>query len=268
MLPTDRMTADDAVGTFHLLDRCRGLGADHQRWRAALADGLRPLVAARVVIAAEIDDFGPTGENRALAVTRLGWAAPRAEQRWLDYAAKAVHGKPEFQRLTAATGPVETLSRDEIWGRAAWYRSHAFREVHEPCGLDDYVFSIAPLPHAPGSRPRASSLWVHRAPDDPAFDDRDRAIIDLLHRELVSHLGRSLASASEPAPSAFSRRQREVLALLLDGLAEKDIASALKRSRATVHEHVLAVYRHYGVTSRAELLARFVGRAKPPADEA
>ena len=40
------------------------------------------------------------------------------------------------------------------------------------------------------------------------------------------------------------------------GFAEKAVAAQLGLSRHTVHNHVRAIYRAYGVRSRAELLAR------------
>jgi PAS domain S-box-containing protein len=53
-------------------------------------------------------------------------------------------------------------------------------------------------------------------------------------------------------------RQREVLDLLMTGLGEKDVAEKLFLSRHTVHNHVKAIYRALGVSSRAELFARFI----------
>ena len=58
----------------------------------------------------------------------------------------------------------------------------------------------------------------------------------------------------------LSRRRRDVLRLLLEGLSEKEIASALERSHPTIHENVDRLYRHFGVNSRAQLAAYFLRR--------
>ena len=59
---------------------------------------------------------------------------------------------------------------------------------------------------------------------------------------------------------ALSPRQRDVLELLLNGDSEKQIAVKLKLSQNTVHHHVKAIHRHFRVSSRSELLARWVGK--------
>jgi DNA-binding CsgD family transcriptional regulator len=56
----------------------------------------------------------------------------------------------------------------------------------------------------------------------------------------------------------LTRRRRETLELLLSGLSEKEVGIRLGITQNTVHSHVFQVYRHYGVSSRGELLARFL----------
>ena len=54
-------------------------------------------------------------------------------------------------------------------------------------------------------------------------------------------------------------RQRQVLELLLEGLADKEIAERLGISRHTVNQYTKQIYRRFGVTSRAVLMARLPG---------
>jgi DNA-binding CsgD family transcriptional regulator len=81
-----------------------------------------------------------------------------------------------------------------------------------------------------------------------------------LHLELGSLLGTALASPGEPAPAGLSPRGRQTLESLLRGDSEKETALRLGLSVHTIHEYVTALYRHFGVSSRAELLARFLRR--------
>ena len=71
-----------------------------------------------------------------------------------------------------------------------------------------------------------------------------------------------VASDAEPPEAdddaALSRAQSRVLKFALTGLTEKQIALRLHRSPHTVHSHLRAIYRHFCVSSRAELLARAI----------
>jgi DNA-binding CsgD family transcriptional regulator len=51
-----------------------------------------------------------------------------------------------------------------------------------------------------------------------------------------------------------------VLKCLLEGDSDKQIAARLELSSHTVNEYVKRVYAHFGVTTRTELLARWVRR--------
>jgi DNA-binding CsgD family transcriptional regulator len=47
---------------------------------------------------------------------------------------------------------------------------------------------------------------------------------------------------------------------LLEGDSEKQHASRLGLSEATTHQYVTALYRHFGVQSRAQLMAHAIKR--------
>lgn len=70
----------------------------------------------------------------------------------------------------------------------------------------------------------------------------------------------NLAVANTPPPQTenLSRRLLQTLAALLQGCSEKQVAFQLGLSRHTVHIYVKSLYRHFNVSSRGELLARFV----------
>ncbi len=257
-----RMNADDAIRGFRLVNRCRDLGADSDAWRSRLFDGIRELVNAQVVIGGEMRGFDePSSRFESLALHRVGWPSEQAERSWAEYAESTpMERTPEYPVLRNFDGPLVTLRRDKIWAKEDWYRSKTFNDVHRACGIDDYIISIRRLPRLG----HFTSLFIHRAIDDPAFTNRDVDLVNLVHHEIGEMIGGELAAAAEPKPGRLTPRQREVLDYLLDGDSEKRIAYALDLSRATVHEYVTAVYRHFEVSSRAELLALFVGRARPP----
>ena len=53
----------------------------------------------------------------------------------------------------------------------------------------------------------------------------------------------------------LTRSQRRIYELLMEGLSEKEVATVVASSVHTVHNHTQAVYRVFGVNSRAELMA-------------
>ena len=72
-----------------------------------------------------------------------------------------------------------------------------------------------------------------------------------------------------PAPvpkQDLSPRMSETLRRLLAGDSEKQIAGHLGVSPHTVHVYVKAIYRRYEVSSRGELLSRFVQSGAAPAN--
>lgn len=58
--------------------------------------------------------------------------------------------------------------------------------------------------------------------------------------------------------SSLAPRIRQVLACLLEGDSEQQVAARLGLTRGTTHQYVKALYRSFGVGTRGELMARFV----------
>ena len=58
----------------------------------------------------------------------------------------------------------------------------------------------------------------------------------------------------------LSRREQEILALLADGLVNKQIAARLGISTNTVKTHIELLFEKLGVTTRAEAVASGVKR--------
>ena len=90
---------------------------------------------------------------------------------------------------------------------------------------------------------------------DPVM--RRRQLVADLCRLVGECVGAGRARRSTvPSNGALPRRQDQTLQHLLQGDSEKQVAQKLSLSKHTVHVYVKALYRHYGVSSRAELLAR------------
>lgn len=256
------LSARDVHECHQIAGRCRDLGADLDAWRNQLLNELRTIVDAQVIISSEIEHFGASHEQetRYLGTHRDGWISNDAEKRWREYAQSIpVERTPEYPYLSKFSGETLVLSRDQIWGRETWYRSHTFNEIHRECGIDDYIISVCPttIPD------RCTTLWLHKGVGSRDFSPREHAIVSLLHMIINREIGSYLAAADEPQLSTLTKRRLEVLERLLMGDSEKQIAYHFDVGRATIHDHVLAIYRHFKVSSRGELLSMFIGRARP-----
>lgn len=79
-------------------------------------------------------------------------------------------------------------------------------------------------------------------------------------REQSEHFRESTNGARPPArrepEPCLTPRQREILALLVDGERAKHIAARLTISETTVRNHIRAILRALGVNSQLEAVAR------------
>lgn len=87
-------------------------------------------------------------------------------------------------------------------------------------------------------------------------------------RRLVAEFCRFLAGPgaarlekTDPSPAqGLPRRLAQTFERLLAGDSEKQVAARLGLSPHTIHVYVKALYKHFNVTTRAELLARYIRR--------
>ncbi|MFO0947200.1 MAG: LuxR C-terminal-related transcriptional regulator [Planctomycetota bacterium] len=166
---------------------------------------------------------------------------------------------PIAKRVVAGLGGarkrgVRSICRGDVLGPRAWYFHPYVQEVLKQVDIDPFIAVFEPL----GERGYAF-LSLRRGWQERPFPLRARHILALFG----STTGRLLWSP-EPSvdprstPSGLSARRCEVLQHLLNGASEKEIATQLCRSPHTVHRHVTDLYRYFGVSTRAELLAKFI----------
>lgn len=133
------------------------------------------------------------------------------------------------------------------------------------------------IPYRPPTLTPGIVRDVRRLPHDPQFEmmlrglcadgniSTLRCVLRLL-RVLLREVDSATQRVGARGPSrllsglvaSLSPRQRDVLHGLRRGLTEKQLGQALRLSAHTVHAHVKSIYRHFSVSSRAELLALWV----------
>jgi DNA-binding CsgD family transcriptional regulator len=138
----------------------------------------------------------------------------------------------------------------------AWLESDFYREEYLASDIFDLVSVVSPV-----SAFSESYFMFSRSPGQPPFTEieRDRIAYALrglgwFHRSMALYFG--VLAARAP----LTGTERRVLQLVLEGAADKEVASSLGLGTHTVREHVANLYAKFGVSSRAQLLALWLGQ--------
>jgi|APLak6261667961_1056064.scaffolds.fasta_scaffold00560_1 DNA-binding CsgD family transcriptional regulator len=136
-----------------------------------------------------------------------------------------------------------------------WFEGAYYRRYYRDVGTADAVWVASPV-----NRDAESWFGIFRSEDQPPFSESERDEIANILRSIKWFqkqlmLSHGLMLAKVP----LTPTERKVLHLLLAGLPEKLIAGQLERSYHTVHEHVSSIYRKFGVSHRAALMALWLG---------
>lgn len=190
--------------------------------------------------------------------------AARAELSWIA-------DQPDLALEEARAGYAAGLGRTDRWlfGSVAIWLSRLGQPIGEASGLPEpYALEIA------GDWQQAAAAWERLGrPYDAALarlgspgeavlrralaalDDLDAKATAAAARRRMKSLGitaipRGPRPATRAAPAGLTAREREVLALLSEGLPDREISRRLFISERTVHHHVSAVLAKIGVSSR------------------
>ncbi len=249
----------DVRAVFGLIGECRELGDDPVRWRRHLLVGLGRMTGGGFCVAAEIGD-GTQPSRYDIGTVDLGADNGFNRTYWLASLAEFVTDaffnplmNAYFDR--ASLGVV--LPRVELVPDREWYSSFYYQGVHRTLGADAPLICIRPIPN---SRDDYCGLYLLRALKERDYNGRQRAIAAEAMALVTPLIGGPLARFHEPAAADLTPRLRQVLRRLLEGDSDKQIAARLRISPYTVNQYTKAVYRHFGVSARSELLARWVRR--------
>jgi PAS domain S-box-containing protein len=171
----------------------------------------------------------------------------RAAESLLGFAAREVVGRPccdvfggyntEGNRLCSPTCQVMTQTR--MKEPVQHFDMRTRTKGGRPIWLNTSVLTAAGA--------RGEALTIHLFRDVTAAKE----LLTLVHERLAQAPG---AGAPEPG-AELSRREREVLRLMTQGLNTAAIAERLHLSRATVRNHAQGIFSKLGVHSRLEAVA-------------
>lgn len=267
MARSQRLRLGEIRRIHDLAARVRAAGSHPRAWRTAALDGLIELLRAQVGLTVDVAGAEPGGDVRPIDPIDLGWTDESARRRYYQYYSS---GEATSDPGTIALLERHRQARFATWSRGqhvddrTWYASPTVSEARRTGDVDDFVCSTIALGGGV-----LHGFILYRPWNDRRFGPRDVRALRLFHAQLLRDCAAPLPyeanhlfpGAGDPA-AELSHRLRQTLDLLLAGDGAKQIAHKLDLSAHTVKDYIKALYRRLNVSSRAELMSRYVARPK------
>jgi DNA-binding CsgD family transcriptional regulator len=248
----------DVRAAFRLIGDCRDLGSEPLLWQQRMLEGLCELFGVVQAAALEARWARPARATPPISACSIS-GDPAADDAFRTYNRDVGWGDDPIHRaIERLPGKLVTRTRRDLVSDTSWYRSATFNEYFRAGRIDHQLLSLFQV----SDDGLSSIIVLNRALGDRDFSLRERRLLNFFHAELGRLIGGPLASSANLGVAGLSPRLRQTLACLLEGDGEKQVAARLRLSRATVHQYVTALYRHFNVKSRAQLLARAIRRTR------
>lgn len=219
--------------------------------RRMLMDGLCRLIDARSwvwYLAEPRPDMAPS----VIGFDHGGWD----DGRFLRYIEAMNH--PDMESITrpASAGEEETVSR---FSRTRGKNASATQPgksgalpLLEGAGVGAMLTSVRQMENG-----TTGGIGICREPDRPHFSEREARIAHIILSEIPWLHTDSFPEQEADGTTTLYPRHRSILELLCQGWSRKEIADHLGISVNTVHGYTRVIFKHFGVHSQAELIARF-----------
>ncbi len=257
------LDVEDARRALRMSNRLHALPADRVARTRSFVEALCELLDADVAICAQLVEFCPE-----VPVPAHVWGIDhgfKEEERGAFFASlrdvkATMH--PVIDACRRYNDRPTVFRREDLIADGAWYASDFFVKYSTPAGVDHNLSVVYPLAAANS----VIGTGVMRRHGRARFSDREQGLAYALNAELGWFYESIAAPLERPGAAAAGLRPRlkRVLEHLLAGQSEKQVARTIGVTRDTVHEYVKQIYKHYGVGSRAELLARVLPASPPP----
>lgn len=254
-----RLKSEDLRKIWLLVNECRELGDDALTWRVHLVQNAVPLMRSGPIMLGSMTVEKESITNHG--VVDAGFDQGYNRQGWINALEEFVvnpHYHPVLSKAITAMqiGKASAFNRPEVMSDKKWYRCHAHEIMAKVMGTDDCFIPTAKVTNA-----KHFEVAVINSPRaQKSFSEYEKLIGMTIMREVGPLIGNRLADYTEPHPSQLGPRCRQVLACLLEGDSDKQIAKRLKISNFTVNDYVKTIFKHFGVLSRTELMARWIRR--------
>lgn len=252
----DQLRQCDVRAVFLVLGECCELGQIPQAWCRHLHDRLRSILHTALTIIMDCQGpaaegmKGPGASDRVLLLGDLGPGARENVQHFM--ATDSIRNDPivpAWKRLRVTVG---ARTRQQLVSDAEWYSSGVYNVYYRTNRIDHRLVA-----QCPSGEDGMLILEQWREIGGPAYSTREIQMMELLIRELAHLISEGRIIPPRDAEGTdLSNRLRDVLRLVGDGLAEKEVAAELGLSPHTVHDYVKELHRILGVQTRGELVAR------------
>jgi hypothetical protein len=242
----------DAAKLLELMGQLAEIKGDLAVRGAHLINELCKMLNAQVGIAGILQKNPESGSLAMIAGVEAGFLDNTSTRLLRRYIAETYSKDPMIDAMRPDARAPYTVYRAASIPDKDWYRAEFVNEVKFKMKIDDAIYCDYPLLE----KNIRVGFGLNRLRGDKPFGEREKQIIDLLN----THLGwfyRQLV-AEIPSERSLPPSLRRVLTELLTGASEKQIARKLRLSAYTIHDHIKKLYKHYAVSSRPELMARFI----------
>jgi DNA-binding CsgD family transcriptional regulator len=244
-----------------LSHQCRDLGDSDRHWQLHFFAAVGKQVGADAAGGGEVGGFDERHPYEISLPVDWGFDTGFDITGWLR-ARELLKTDPAFSplltRYLCRCGQVRgiALRRSTVppddGGRTADYR-----QVYEQMGVDH---SLCCFRYVPDGRGEVFGGVFYRATGRPDFSAHDVKLIEEDFAAIAPLVGGPLARSEEPSPAGLTPRGRDVLRCVLEGDSAKQIAARLGISVNTANEYLRAVFHHFHVGTRPELMARWIRR--------
>ena len=254
--PTRLRNADVVAVMRHMAD-VAALKADPVAQRQHLIDGLNALVGTRVGWMFVADDWRPGRRP----VIRHQVLASDPDPMFLTYMAEfgvkvPLEAEPYADHALRDGSEEQTWVKDQVFSIPdARVRYAPSMHLYDGADLTDGLVSL----YRDGpARDRIVGVALHRLHGGAKLTARERLMVRLAVVEMKHLARRGHLPLAPPDDPPLPPRLQQVKERMLRGAGVKRVARELGLSVWTVREHVQRLYKHYGVNSREELMAKFV----------
>ncbi len=241
----------DVRKIVHLLGGVIATSGDVHEKRRQLMDGLCGMIRASAWVWA-MSQFHPDKPPSSLGFVHGGFD----EDRFARYLAAINHPEMEVVMRPSslelqAKGTHLTRTRRQMDPQFLLEKS-AVREFWEKADIGDLMTSMRPMQDG-----GTSAIGIYRRRAQCDFTERETKIAHIVLSEVPWLHFQAFPDQRSREITSLYPRHRTVLNCLCEGWSRKKIAEHLGLSTNTIHGYSKAVFKHFGVHSQAELLARF-----------
>ena len=267
------IASKDVVAMLRMQGMLGSMRNDLRAWRNELLLGMNRLFPAAVSAAFIMKDVRAGGVPTVVSIFEAGFQVEGQRNAFMQEFNVAPFQDPlsvkAVERFVSQELDTYTCLRGDVIDDDGWNNNLHVLTHRKGSGLGDCICSL----HRGAERSTAYMVCAfRRIASKPAegsvpsgkvvaadrFGERERVLLDTLHRGLdwlytAEESAHKLNRASGLAP-----RLKQTLEFLLAGETERQIAGKMKISVHTVHDYVKSLYVHFGVSSRNELMTKWV----------